>query len=144
MSSEETLARKKKIRAAHRTSATRLMGQAGALIEATPVNADELTLLQTNLSTKLTTLEALNTEIVELTPEGQLEEEIGRADEYSENIQRTLLQIQKACSLQSRPLMTCLHPHLVMTHLRVILPLFIHCQIQTQVLQVEVQLPVAR
>jgi len=48
------------------------MGQAGALIEATPVNADELTLLQTNLSTKLTTLEALNAEIVELTPEGQL------------------------------------------------------------------------
>ena len=94
MSSEETLARKKKIRAAHRTSATRLMGQAGALIEATPVNADELTLLQTNLSTKLTTLEALNAEIVELTPEGQLEE--GRADEYSENIQRTLLQIRKA------------------------------------------------
>jgi len=96
MSSEETLARKKKIRAAHRTSATRLMGQAGALIEATPVNADELTLLQTNLSTKLTTLEALNSEIVELTPEGQLEDEIGRADEYSENIQRTLLQIRKA------------------------------------------------
>ena len=59
LSSEETLARKKKIRAAHRTSATRLMGQAGALIEATPVNADELTLLQTNLSTKLTTLEAI-------------------------------------------------------------------------------------
>ena len=62
------------------------MGQAGALIEATPVDADELALLQANLSTKLTTLEALNSEIVELTPEAQLEEEIGRADEYSERI----------------------------------------------------------
>ena len=72
------------------------MGQAVALIETTPVDTDELALLQTNLSTKLTTLEALNTEIVELTPEAQLEEEIGRADEYSERIQRTLLQIRKA------------------------------------------------
>ena len=105
MSSEEALARKKKIRGAHRTSATRLMGQAGALIEGTPVNADELTLLQTNLSTKLMTLEALKTEIVELTPEGQLEEEIGRADEYSENIQRTLLQIRKALKTLPPPIM---------------------------------------
>ena len=64
-------------------------------MEATPINADELTLLQTNLSTKLTTLEALNAEIVELTPEAQLEEEIGRADEYSDRIQRMLLLIHK-------------------------------------------------
>ena len=69
------------------------MGQAVALIETTPVDTDELALLQTNLST---TLEALNTEIVELTPEAQLEEEIGRVDEYSERIQRTLLQIHKS------------------------------------------------
>lgn len=95
MTSEE-LARKKKVRAAHRTSATRLLGQADALIATTPVNADELTLLQTNLSAKLTTLETLNKEIVELVPEDQLEEEIGRADEYSEKMQRTLLLISKA------------------------------------------------
>ena len=73
MSSEEALARKKKVRAAHRSSATRLMGQADALIGISPIDADELALLQTNLSTKLTTLETLNTEIVELTPEAQLE-----------------------------------------------------------------------
>ena len=83
------------------------MGQAGALIEATPVDADELALLQANLSTKLTTLEALNSEIVELTPEAQLEEEIGRADEYSERIQRTLLQIRKALNPPPTPIM---HP----------------------------------
>ena len=74
------------------------MGQAGAMIEATPVyvDADELALLQTSLSAKLTTPESSNTEIVELTPEAQLEEEIGRADEHSERIQRTLLKIRKA------------------------------------------------
>lgn len=98
MAAEEALARKKKVRAAHRTSATRLMGLADALIEATPMNADELALLQTNLTTKLTMLQAFNAEIVELTPETQLEEEIGRADEYSEKIQRTQLQICKALS----------------------------------------------
>lgn len=95
MSSEEALARKKKVRAAYRSSATRLMGQADALIGTTPIDADELALLQTNLSTKLTTLETLNTEIVELTPEAQLEE-IGKADEYSERVQRALVQICKA------------------------------------------------
>ena len=92
----EDLAHKKKVRAAHKTSATRLMGQADALIETTTINADELTLLQTNLSSKLTTLEALDAAIVELTPKDQLEEEIGGADEYSEKIQRTLLLIHKA------------------------------------------------
>jgi hypothetical protein len=95
MTSEE-LTQKKKVRAAHRTSVTRLLGQADALIDATPVNADELALLQTNLSTKLTTLETLNKEIVEIIPEVQLEDEIGRADEYSERIQRSLLRISKA------------------------------------------------
>ena len=95
MTSEE-LARKKKVRAAHRTSATRLMGQAEALIGTTPINHDELALVQTNLSAKLTTLDTLNSEIVELTPGDQLEDEIGRADEYSEKIQRTLLQVRKA------------------------------------------------
>ena len=72
------------------------MGQADALIGAILVDADKLALLQTNLSTTLTTLEALNMEILELTSEDQLEEEVGRAEEYSEKIQRTLLQIRKA------------------------------------------------
>ena len=86
MSDEEALARKK-IRAAHRSSATRLMGQAEALLAATPIDADERALLQTNLSSKYTTLEALNEEILNLTPEAQLEEKIGRANEYSEKVQ---------------------------------------------------------
>lgn len=93
---EETLACKKIVRAAHRASATRLMNQAELLIGADPMNPDDLTLLQTNLSTKLTTFGDLNGEIVELNPEAQLEDEIGRADEYSERIQRVLLQIHKA------------------------------------------------
>ena len=57
---EEAFARKKNVRAAHRASATRLSNQAEALMGTTPVNADELNLLQTNLSKKPTILEDLN------------------------------------------------------------------------------------
>ena len=139
MSMEEDLMCKKKVRAAHRTSTTRVMGQVDTLIKASPVNVDELTLLQTNLSTKLTTREALNVEIVELISEDQLEEEIGRADEYTEQIQRTLLQICKALKTLSP---TAKHPHglpsrdfLQILHM-IPIPLCIHHQIQVQVLQV--------
>ena len=81
------------------------MSQADTLIAATTVDADELSLLQDNLSKKLTTLEALNAEIVEITPEDELEDEIGRADEYSERIQRTLIQIRKALKAPPPPAM---------------------------------------
>ena len=95
---EEALACKKNVRAAHR-SATRLINQAGSLLEATPRDVNELALLQTSLSAKLTKLEALNGEVAEFTPEAQLEDEVGRADEYSERIQRALLRLRKALIL---------------------------------------------
>ena len=107
---EEALARKKKIRAAHRSSATRLMGQAGALIEATPINADELALMQTNLSGKLTTLEAANAEIVELTPEPQLEEEIGRADFFFFFFFSMKVYAKEAQGIQNSIKLMLLHP----------------------------------
>ena len=93
---EVALGRKRKLRGAHRSSATRLVSQAEALIAETSIDGDELALLQTSLSSKFTTLEALNKEIVELTPEDQLEEEVGRADDYAARIQKALLQIHKA------------------------------------------------
>ena len=110
MSAEEALARKKKVRSTQRSSATRLMCQDDILVKGTPVDTNGLTLLLTNLSTKLTALEALNAEIVELTPEAQLEEEIGRADEYSEKIQRALLQICKALKTPTPPVIPPLEP----------------------------------
>ena len=72
------------------------MGQVDTLIGATPVQVDELTLLQTSLSSKLTLLGTLNEDVVAITPEDKLEEEIGKADDYSEKIQRALLHIRKA------------------------------------------------
>ena len=93
---EEDLVQKKSVRAAHRSSTTRLLNLADAVLRAEPLDADELVLLQTNLTMKIKTLEALNVEIVELTPEDQLENEIERADEYSERVQRALMRIHKA------------------------------------------------
>ena len=72
---EEELVRKKSVRAAHRSSTTKLLNQADAVLGAEPLDADELVLLQTNLTTKIKTLEALNVEIVELTPKDQLARE---------------------------------------------------------------------
>ena len=98
----EELSRKRMVRGAHRSSAVRLMGQADTRIGATPIDVDELTLLQASLSSKLTVLEALDTEIVVLTPEDQLEEEIAKADDYSERVRRTLLCICKALESATR------------------------------------------
>ena len=66
MSAEEELTRKTRVRAAHRAGATRLINQARDLL-GSELDADELTFLQTNLLSKSKTLEALNTQIVELT-----------------------------------------------------------------------------
>ena len=84
---EEALARKKKVRGAHRASATRLMGQAEALMAERPVKIDELSLRQTSLSKKAKILATLDDEIIDAVNDDQLEEEIGRADEYSEQVQ---------------------------------------------------------
>ena len=77
MASEEALARKKKVRAAQTSEPS--IG--------TRIDVDALALLQTNLSAKLTTLEALDKELLELVPAEELEDQLGRADEYSEKIQ---------------------------------------------------------
>ena len=61
MTSEE-LSHKKKVCTAHQTSVTRLTDQDDTLIGTTPISPNEW------LSTKITVLETLNTEIMELTP----------------------------------------------------------------------------
>lgn len=73
---EEELARKIRVCTAHQAGATRLMNQASDLLR-NKLDVDELTLLQTNLSSKNKTLDALNAQIMELTPKAQLEDEIG-------------------------------------------------------------------
>ena len=83
--SKEALPRKKKIRAGHRASATRLLNQVddGALA-ATPTDNDKLAQLKLSLHEKLETLKQLDSEVVDLTPEEGLDEEKEQAVDYKD------------------------------------------------------------
>lgn len=91
----EGLARKKRVRAGHKASATRILGQISSALEKTPPDADRLSLLKLTLTEKLDVLKALDAEIIEITPEEGLEEEIGQSDEYKEKYEALTL-INKA------------------------------------------------
>lgn len=92
---EEVLARKSKVRAGHRASTTRLMNQAEVALSADAVNPAELELLVTSLGRKLEVLSPLDEEILGLTIDDALAEEIDRADQYQESVQRVLAKINK-------------------------------------------------
>ena len=77
-STSEALPRKKKIRAGHRASATRLLNQIDAILGDTRPDSNKLAL---SLNEKLETLKLLDSKIVELTPEEELVKEIEQADE---------------------------------------------------------------
>ena len=56
----EGLAQKKKVRAGHKASATRILGQISSALEKTPPDADRLSLLKLSLTEKLDVLKALD------------------------------------------------------------------------------------
>ena len=89
----EALARRKKIRAGHKASTTRILGQVTSALDDTPPNAHRLSLLKLTLTEKLETIKGLDAEIVEITPEEGLEEEIRQSDEYKERIYDALTRI---------------------------------------------------
>ena len=93
---EEVLARRIKVRAGHRGSATRLIAQAEADLTADPLNHADLELSVANLSRKVEVLTPLDAEILELTPDDAIEAEIDHADQYQDNIQRILSKLNKA------------------------------------------------
>ena len=95
---EERLARRRRIRAGHRASATRILGQIASTLAETPHNADRLSLLKLTLSEKLETLKGLDAEIIETTPEEGLDDEIGQSDEFKERLYDALTRINKTIS----------------------------------------------
>ena len=92
---------RKKIRAGHRASATRLLNQIDAALGEGPPNPDDLTLLKMSLKEKLDTLKSLDSEILGLIPEEQLGKEIEQADEYKESVYRALTRLDRAQALIS-------------------------------------------
>ncbi len=85
MTDAEVSTRKRRIRAGHKASATRTLAVA---------NPVRLSLLQQTLEQKLETLKGLDTEIIELTPEETLDDEIQQA--YRERIYEALTRIKRA------------------------------------------------
>ena len=92
---KESLLRKKKICAGHRASATRLLNQIDTALTAPATDSDKLSQLKLSLHKKLETLKLLDSEIVELTPEEGLEDEIEQADGYKEKVYCALIMIDK-------------------------------------------------
>lgn len=103
MTEAEALPRKRRIRAGHRASATRILGQAATALAETPLDPDRLSLLKLTLDEKLETLKSLDVEIIELTPEEALEEEIQQSDEYKEKVYDALTKIYRAVNPGTTP-----------------------------------------
>ena len=105
----EALAKKKRIRAGHRGSATRIVRQiTEALVGDTP-DRDRLSLLRITLKEKLETIKTLDTEIVDLIEdEGGLADEIEQADTYKETLYETILKVDRVLNA-TPPILRKLH-----------------------------------
>ena len=99
--SKQALLRKKKIHAGHRASATRLLNQVDSALAATPTDNDTLAQLKLSLHEKLETLKQQDSEVVDLTPEERLDEDIEQAEDYKDNVHRALTMIDKTLKPKS-------------------------------------------
>ena len=90
------LARKKRTCSGHRASTTRLVDRATTTMEAREVDTEQLSLIKQMLIEKAETLKVLDSEMAELVPDEELEEEIQRVDEYKERIYGVLTKLTKA------------------------------------------------
>ena len=96
------LGRKKRIRAAHRSSATRNVNGTYELIRSSEVNLAKLRQAKQRLTEKLKTLADCDAQILELTAEDDLEGENESADLTREKITLCIIDIDGAIDLAAR------------------------------------------
>ena len=89
------LAKKKRVRGAHKASATKIMQQITELISSETPDQTKLACLRQALDEKLTTIKALDTEVIELLEDDAVVEDIERADGFKETIFSSLLSIDR-------------------------------------------------
>ena len=99
----EGLARKKRIRAGHKASATRMLNRIDELLKAEEVDKAQLAQLKMSLTEKLETVKLLDGEILELTEEVDLDDEILQADTYKNNIYQAMVKLDKAAKDAAPP-----------------------------------------
>ena len=98
MTEAEQLARKKRLRAGHRASTTRILGQVEPAIAADPLDVSKINQLKRSLEDKLQSLSDLDQGILELTPEDSIETEIVQADEIRERLYAALSKLDLCLS----------------------------------------------
>ena len=103
MSETEQLVRKKKVRAGHRASLTRILGEICKSVSATPRDNFKISQLKRSLEETLQTLTKCDEEILPLVLEGDIEEEIVRADEIKERLYNTLSLLESSSLTASSP-----------------------------------------
>ena len=94
----EQLARKRKLRAGHRASATRMLGQVEPSVIADPLDVSKINQLKRSLEDKLQTLSDLDEGILDLTPEDSVKAEIIQADEVKERLYAALSRLDNCLS----------------------------------------------
>ena len=94
--SEEARARLKKVRGGHRASATRTLAKANDTLAETSKDVSKLKQLKLALENKADTLKKLDEEVLEKTPDDELDEEIQQADMFAEDIQLAIVQLSSA------------------------------------------------
>lgn len=103
MSDQENLVRKKRVRAGHRASTTRIIAQARENMEQEERNTAALTQQMTALKTKLDLLTALDAEILELTlNEDEIAQEIEHADTYKAQLQTMVFELEGALKTKGK------------------------------------------
>ena len=96
--------RKKRVRAGHRSSATKMIGQIEEALEVTETNLSMLRQKRTALEEKLELLRQLDEEIMDaLTEEDDFTEEIEQADAYRGKIQLAIIDIDAAILSATTP-----------------------------------------
>ena len=97
------LTRKKRTRSGHRASATCLVNQAMTAMGAEDVDTDQLSLIRQMLVEKVETLKILDSEMAQLVPDDEVEEEIQCVDEYKEKVYGVLAKLNKALTPITAP-----------------------------------------
>ena len=83
--------KKKRVRGAHKASATRIMTQITKLVGSERPNQAKLACLRLALSKKFEIIKTLDTEVIELIQDDGLDADIEGADEFKETIFSSLL-----------------------------------------------------
>ena len=100
----EELVRKKRVRAGHKSSTTRMIAKVEELLSATEAPGGlALKQLGMSLKEKLEVIKTLDSEILELVEETDLADEIDQADLYKEKIYSALMKIDSAVVAVTKP-----------------------------------------